>query len=429
MKRLVIFLVILVILGLLGSGVYFGAPVVMAALKARNRQNFRESAVEEGDIISVVNATGTIQPVLRVSVGSFVSGPVKEILVDYNSEVKRGDLLATIDPRIYQANVARDEAALATRKAELSRIEANLQQARNDEDRAEALRAENEGYISDAEMDQVRFNRLSLEAQLQVAQAAILQAEANLENSQVNLAYTKITSPVDGVVIDRKIDPGQTLAASFQTPEMFVVAPDMRKTMRVFASVDETEIGRIREAQQRREKVEFTVDSYPDDLFEGTVAQIRINPTTTQNVVTYPVVVEAPNPDLKLLPGMTATISFRIETRTKIRKIPNAALRYYPLREHVRPADHKIYDGAAAAGQRNGDEEQDQTESNPSAAEKTEANRQRDRRHVWVVDGEQLRAVEVVTGVSDNRFTELVDGKLKPGDKLVTGIDKPGMGG
>lgn len=425
MKRLVIFLLVT---GLLGTGVYFAYPMVTAYIKERNRPSFRQAEVVEGDIVSVVNATGTIQPVLRVSVGSFVSGPVKEIRVDYNSEVKKGDLLATIDPRIYEAAVARDQAALATRQAELARIEATLEQARNDERRAEDLRAENEGYISQAEMDKVHFGRLSLEAELRVAKAAILQAEANLENSTTNLGYTKIASPVDGVVIDRKIDPGQTLAASFQTPEMFIVAPDMRKTMRVFASVDETEIGRIREAQLRKEKVEFTVDAYPDDLFQGEVSQIRINPTTTQNVVTYPVVVDAANPDLKLLPGMTAEISFQIEAKKDIVKIPNTALRFYPLREYVRPEDHKIYDGVETAVARD-DELEDDSQGEPSASEKIEANRGRDRRHVWVVDGDFLRAVEVVTGVSDNRYTEMVEGNLKVGDQLVIGVDKPGLGG
>ena len=175
----------------------------------------------------------------------------------------------------------------------------------------------NKRYISETEMDKYRFSRQMLEAQLLVAQASVQQAEGNMGTSKMYLEYTKIISPVDGVVIDRKIDAGQTLAAQFQTPEMFVVAPGMEKRMYVYASVDEADIGLIRDAQKNEHEVTFTVDAYPDDLFTGKIFQVRVNPTTTQNVVTYTVVVVAPNPERKLLPGMTANLSFQIEKRTK----------------------------------------------------------------------------------------------------------------
>jgi HlyD family secretion protein len=343
--------------------------------------------------------------------------------VDFNDEVTEGQLLAKVDPRLYEARVASDEAAKATRLAEVDRVEALLAQAENDERRALRLRQENKDYISDAELDQVKYNRVAQEAQLAVAEAAVKQAVANLANSELNLGYTDILSPVSGIVIDRKIDPGQTLAASFQTPELFVIAEEMDKRMFVYASVDEADIGLIREAERRKEKVEFTVDAYPDHLFEGTIYQVRINPTETQNVVTYPVVVEAPNSERKLLPGMTANLSFQIEKREDTLKIPNAALRFYPKKEQVRKEDHKLLDGAEAES---GDEEEADSDERLSAMDRFEANRERNRRHVWVVNGEHLKAIEVTVGLSDNRYTELVEGPLEEKQKLVTGLRTPG---
>jgi len=185
--------------------------------------------------------------------------------------------------------------------------------------------------------------------------------------------------------------------------------------MHVFASVDEADIGLIRRAQQRDALVEFTVDAYPDDLFTGTIAEIRFNPTTVQNVVTYPVVVTAPNPELKLLPGMTANISFQIEKRSDVLKVPNAALRFYPERDQVREQDRKLLEGG-------GDDETNDAIDSRSAAEDADAKRRRNRRHVWIAEGELLRAVEIETGISDSQFSELVAGELKEGQKLVTGV-------
>jgi HlyD family secretion protein len=409
---------IITLIVLVGAAAASYKPLA-AYWKERNRTNYREAAVTRGSVVAVVNSTGTVKPVLSVSVGSFVSGPIEALYVDFNAEVKKGDLLAKIDPRIYQANVARDLAVLANQKAQVQRVNALLQQARNDEERAVLLRAENKDYISDTEMDKFKFNRLSLEAELSVAESSVEQARANLENSEANLGYTEIRSPVDGIVIDRKIDPGQTLAAQFQTPELFIVAPDMRERMHVFASVDEADIGMIREAQLQKSPVRFTVDAYPDDLFEGEVFQIRKSSTTVQNVVTYPVVVAAANPELKLLPGMTASISFQVGETQDTLRIPNSALRFFPQREQVHASDHKLLDGDADA------KEQDEaTSTRQSATEKAEAARSRNRRHVWIVDGDLLRAVEVVTGMSDHKFTELVSGEITEDQKLVTGIKK-----
>jgi len=383
-----------------------------------NLPNFRQLPVAKGDLMSVVNSTGTIQPVLSVQVGSFVSGPIETIDVEFNSRVKQGDTLAKIDPRTFKANVSRDEAALAHRKADQERVAALLEQAKNNEKRAEALRKKKATYISDAEIDQVIADRASLEAQLKLGQAAVQEAEAALSLSRANLEYTVIKSPVDGIIIDRKVDRGQTVAASFQTPVMFVIAPEMEQRMFVFASVDEADIGMIRRAKDENQPVTFTVDAYPDDLFEGQIYQVRLNPTTVQNVVTYSVVVEAPNHDLKLLPGLTATLSFQIEKHPNVLKVPNAALRFFPKPEQVNPKDRELLEGVALA-------RESSLESGAirrSASAKAEAAKNRNRRHVWKLDGELLSAVEVVTGISDSEFTELVSGELKDGEQLVTGV-------
>jgi HlyD family secretion protein len=415
MKKLVRVFVLGLGLGLVGAAAY--QPSVRY-WKEHNRINYRLAEVTRGRIVSVVNSTGTVKSVVSVSVGAFVSGPIVKLNVDFNDEVKKNDILAEIDPQIYKANVARDHAFLVTKKAEVDRAKALLQQAKNDEARALALRKENKGFLSDTEMDQYKFNRISLQAQLEVAAATVLQAQASLEQSEANLEYTKIRSPVDGIIIDRKIDPGQTLAAQFQTPEMFIVAPDMRKEMRVFASVDEADIGLIHEAQVRGQPVRFTVDAYLDDLFEGKIYQIRKNSTTTQNVVTYPVVVSAPNPQLKLLPGMTASLSFQVAQASDVLRIPNAALRFYPVREQVREEDRSLLEGVGLPQE----EEADQSEAKLPAEEKAAVRRRRNRRHVWVVDGDFLRAVEVVTGLSDAKYTELISGDVREGQELVTGI-------
>lgn len=408
------FLKLLIIVAVLVGAGWAAYKPAMSYWKQRNRPTYRTDEVAQRTITSVVNTTGEVKPVLSVLVGSFVSGPIEELHADFNDQVEKDQLLAEIDPRIYEAAVQRDRATLITRQADVERVRAQLQQAINDEKRSIALREENADFISKTEMDRFHFNRMSLEAQLKVAQATIAQAEANLENSEANLGYTKIRSPVNGIIIDRKIDPGQTLAAQFQAPELFIIAPEMDKKMHIFASVDEADIGLIRDAQEKENPVHFTVDAYPDDLFVGEIEQIRFSSTETQSVVTYPVVVAASNEDLKLLPGMTANLSFQIDEKADVICVPNAALRFYPNAKRVREQDRALLDGA--------DEDEFEDEPEVSAREKAEADRKRRSRHVWVEDGEWLRAVEVTTGISDNRFTEVASDKLQVGDQLVTGI-------
>ncbi len=415
MKTILRTLIVLAIFGGIAAAAYLP---IKKQLAERNRPHFREVEVTQGPIRLNVNATGSIKPRLSVHIGSFVSGPIIELNADFNDTVKAGQILARIDPAIYQAAVMRDQASLATRHAEVDRVQALLQQAINDENRALELFQEDEDFISDAEMDRLHFNRKSMEAQLVVAQAAVAQAEANLTNSQANLNYTEIKASHDGIVIDRKIDPGQTLAAQFQTPELFVLGVDMRKEMHIYASVDEADIGQIRKAQANDQPVRFRVDAYPDELFEGHIKEIRLSSTEVQNVITYPVVVVAENPDLKLLPGMTANLTFQVEERPDCRCIPWSAVRFFPTVDLVRPEDRHLIEGRDKAETNN---ESGSTEI-ADAEELVEANKKRLQRHVWIREGDKLRAVKVRLGIGNYRVAELVEGDLRPGQKLVIGV-------
>lgn len=411
---------LLLIFGFIGAAGAASYNPAKQYWKKRNQVEWEVAEVVRGDVVSFVNSTGTIKPVLSVSVGSFVSGPIVELNVDFNDEVRKDEVLAKVDPRLFRANVERDQASLATREAEVERIEAQLQQALNSYKRGQRLREKNQDFLSDREMDALVFDVKALQAQRKLSKAAVAQARASLENSMANLQYTEITSPVDGVVIDRKIDPGQTLAAQFQTPELFIVAPDLRKKVHVFASVDEADMGLIQKAQREQRSVQFNVDAHPNDLFEGVIEQIRVSSVTTQNVVTYPVVIAASNPEMKLLPGMTTTISFEVDSKQDVLKVPNEALRFYPEEiDLVREQDRGLLDGSRWSSSNDQDDDGFEEEQ-MSAAERATARRKRNKRHVWVKDGEFLRAVEIVTGLMENRFTELVSGELEEGDKLVT---------
>jgi len=409
-----------VVLAALGAAAFFAWQKTKDWLKERNKPDFNTAEVVEGTIRITRNATGEVKPVLSLHVGSFVSGPIEELLVDFNDEVKEGQILAKIDPRIYKAAVASNTAALANRRAEVLRVKAQLQRAINDEKRSLALAAENKDFISQTDLDQYRFSRMGLEAQLTIAEASVEQAVANLENAQANLEYTEVKAPSDGIVTDRKISPGQTLAAQFQTPEMFIIAPDMKKKIHIFASIDEADIGLIREAKENDQPVVFKVEAYPDEMFtEGVIEQIRLSPVSNQNVVTYPVVVATPNPDMKLLPGMTAELTFQIEVKKDIIKVPSAALRYMPdNKEHVHEEDHDKLDLTYSLNHK---EDEGNLENKP-LDEKDESRRQGTKRHVWILDGEKLRAKEIHVGVSDYKYREVISGELKPGDKVATGL-------
>ncbi|HXY34637.1 MAG TPA: efflux RND transporter periplasmic adaptor subunit [Planctomycetaceae bacterium] len=423
MKTLLRLSILLGVLVALGAAAYRPTAKYLAD---RNRPRWRTATVEHGSIVAVVNSTGTVKPKIEVTVGSFVSGPIQELYCEFNQEVKKGDLLAKIDPQICKAAVAHDQATLAIQEADVFRVESQLLQAIEDEKRAIALRRRGESYISQADFDKFKFNRMSLEAQVKVSKATVDQARASLETSLANLRYTEIRSPVDGIVINRKIEPGQTVAAQFQTPELFIVAPDIRKEIRVHASVDEADIGLIKQAQNKNYPVTFTVDAYPDKMFKGTIQEIRLSSTTTQNVVTYPVVVATSNPDLELLPGMTASLSFQVDERSNVIKVPSAALRFYPTTAQVRAEDLPILEGKEQS-KADDDNNEGASLQSLSIAERTRLRKERSKRHVWVADGEgdKLRAIEVKTGLTDGQFTEVAAGPVKPGDVLVIGVQPP----
>ena len=312
------------------------------------------------------------------------------------------------------------EASLNCAKANLLQAEAKLEQTKREWKRAQDLLPQK--AIADTDYDLDKSNYDTAVANVALCKAQIQQSKGVLDSAKTNLDYTEITSPVDGIVTDRKVDPGQSLAAAYQTPVMFVVAPDLEKRVYVLASVDEADIGFIREAQTRKQPVTFTVDAYRDDKFKGTIRQVRLTPTTVQNIVTYTVVVEAANPQLKLLPGMTANLKFQIETRTKVLKVPNAALRFYPKPDQVRAGDRSILEGKASDGQEKQDA--DSSKAATTADDESSSESSRKERYVWVADGDLLSAVKIVTGLEDEKFTEVVSGDLKEGQLLVTGMKK-----
>jgi len=415
------FLKFLLIVGLIGAAGYGAYSKGIEYLKKRNRPEFKTAEVVEGDVQVTVQASGKIKPILSMEVGSFVSGPIVELLVDFNDEVEKDQVLARIDPRIYKANLLRDKATLATREADVVRVQAELSRAINDEKRAVALRKENPKYISQAELDQRQFSREALEASLEVAKASVKAAEASVENSTLNLDYTFIRAPDAGIVIDRKIDPGQTLAAQFQAPELFVIAPDIREKIHIYASVSEADMGMIQKAKEAQKPVHFKLDAYRGEVFKtGVIEQIRLSAQEEQNVVSYPVIVSAPNPDLRLLPGMTPSLTFHVSERTDVVKVPKAALSFYPeKKEYVHPDDH---DKLSLTGR--GTRKKDKDDDDP-----VDEDQEGTRRHVWIKDGEMLRAVELWTGVSDMQYSEMLKGDLKPGDEVVTEVVKKTFGG
>jgi HlyD family secretion protein len=296
------------------------AAVVLAALlaaggwyflmqqRAKGVQ-FKTARVTRGDLAARVTATGTVSAVTTVLVGTQVSGTIKQLFVDYNSPVKQGQLLAQIDPALSEAKVAQSRANLQAAVAGVAKAQAALADAERTLERSRTLFARN--FIARSDLDTAETSRITALAQLDVARAQVEQQKAALSQDETNLNYTRILSPVDGIVISRNVDIGQTVAASFQTPTLFSIAQDLTR-MQIDTSVDEADIGRVLVGQP----VQFTVDAYPDHPFSGRVAEIRNAPTTVQNVVTYNVVVKVANPELKLKPGMTASVSI-ITTREK----------------------------------------------------------------------------------------------------------------
>lgn len=391
-----------------GYGKFHGGKTDPASL-------YRTMTVRRGDICSEVCSSGKVQPVSSVQVGAFVSGPITEIKADFNDRVKKQQIIALVDKLIPTAQRDQARASLECAKANLLQANAKLKQAKRDWERAKKLLTKK--AIADTDYDLAEANYGSAEANVAVCKATIKQNEGALSLAEVNLGYTVIRSPVDGIITDRKVDPGQTVAAQFQTPVLFVIAPDLDKKVNVQAAVDEADIGMIRDAQSRNEPVSFTVDAYPKDTFHGKIAQVRLTPTEVQNVVTYTVIVEAPNLELKLLPGMTANLTFQIEKHKDKLKLPNAALRFFPKPEQVRPCDKSILDGISPDNKQARDAEAEEAKNDPAAKE-----RLRKERYVWVIDGELLKAVKIVVGLTDKSCSEVVSGDLSAGQAVVTGM-------
>ena len=349
--------------------------------------NYRTAPVERGDLVQTVRATGTVQPIKLVQVGTQVNGPILKLYVDFNTQVKAGDLVAQIDPTTYEARLAQDQANLVESHANVEQIQAKLLQAEKELERAIKLTARE--MLSQADLDTAIATRDALTAQMKVAQAAVQQAEAALRLSKANLGYTTIRSPVDGVVVDRNVSEGQTVVASMTAQVLFLIATDLSR-IQVEASVPEADIGKIALAQ----RVTFTVDAF-DQTFTGAVSQIRMAAEKVQNVVTYPVVIEADNPDKRLFPSMTADIICEVARGENVLKVPNAALRF-------KPADTPARDQGAAAGPR------------PESG-----------RQVWIQKPGRtgIEPVPVQTGITDGSFTEIHAGSpLSEGQEVITGM-------
>ena len=281
------------------------------------------SPVSQGDIVESVQSTGTVQPLTQVQVGAQISGRIAKVFVDFNSIVKKGDVLAEIDPTLLGATVEQNRAQAAAAEAQLGRTQAALATAQATLSRVERLRAEN--LASQADVDQARGQRDVTQAEVAAARATIIQTKAQLSYSRTNMTYSRIYAPIEGIVVSRNIDPGQTVAASFQSPTLFVIAQDLRR-MRILAEIDEADVGKLAEGMN----AEAAVDAFAGEVFHGAVSQVRYNPNSVQGVVTYLAVVDVENPEMKLRPGMTATVTVKTRQVKGVLRIPNAALRYRP---------------------------------------------------------------------------------------------------
>jgi len=356
---------------IIGGSVMIAIIAVVAFVLLRGKSNditYKTEKASRGDVIETVTASGTVNAVTTVLVGTQVSGTIKNLYVDYNSKVKKGQLLAQIDPVLLEAQVEQA-------RANLLKLEANTLDAKRTRDRNKQLFERNLIARSDYETSDANFDAF-------VAQ--VNAAKASLRSAQANLQYTRILSPVDGIVISRAVDVGQTVAASFQTPTLFTIAQDLTK-MEVDTTVNEADIGRVKEGQE----AEFTVDAYPNATFKGTVFQVRNAPVTVQNVVTYTVVIQVDNKDLRLKPGMTANASITTAMKKDVLKIQNAALRVR-IAEKSASSPQK---GAAPRGT-----------------------------GVWVLENKEPKRVKTALGISDGTMTEVTGGDLKEGMDVIVSV-------
>jgi HlyD family secretion protein len=409
-----------------------GLMVAWALNRSTPAQHFTAKA-ERGAINDVVEATGTINAVITVQVGSQVSGTIAKLNVDFNSRVHKGDIVALIDPALFKgallqavADLENAKANVIGAKASLEKAKASLVQTKADYDRSVALNKD--GVLSQQQLDLAKANYDSASAGVNGAVANVTQAEAQVSQkaaavtvAQTNLDYTVIRSPIDGTVVARNVDVGQTVAASLQAPTIFTIAQDLKK-MWVYAKTDESDVGNIKLGKP----VSFKVDAFPKDTFHGVVSQVRMNATTVQSVVTYDTIIEFANPELKLFPGMTAYVTIPVATVESVLKVPNTALRYKPpMSSEEILAVYKQYGidsgdhlaGGQAAATPDAASLSGQAAQTPPRAPKADA------AIVWKLHSDNtMEPVKVSLGITDHAFTEItavLKGELKEGDDLV----------
>jgi HlyD family secretion protein len=386
------------------------ATLLVVRWRGRSVPQFVTAAVTRGPIERAVVTTGAVNPVVTVQVGSYVSGVIQALACDYNTPVKAGQLCAKIDPRPYQVVVDQDAAGLASAEAQLNKDRAALVYAQVNFNRDTRLRTQ--GIVSQDAVDNDKSVLDQAAAQVHLDEATVDERRATLNAAKVNLDYTNIISPVDGVVVSRSVDVGQTVAASFQTPTLFLIAKDLTK-MQVDTNVSESDVGAIKTQQ----KATFTVESYPTKTFEGLVTQVRQAPITVQNVVTYDVVVSVDNPDLLLFPGMTANTRVITDERADVVRVPAQALKFMPRAERGRGGEGAGADArsADAAGtEAAGDGATPAAHGSPGGGGK--------RLHgtrVWVLRDGQPIPVKVTAGLSDGTLVEITSGELHESDHVI----------
>lgn len=431
MKKLVGFVILLLAAGG-GWGYYvkYGTPP--------EKPQVLTAAVSQGDLVEAVVATGSLDPVRRYDIGSQVSGEVKAIYVDYNSIVKKGQLLAEIDPSLLQVQVDVQQANIDRQLTDIESQKIQLDDQKKQVDRAKSLferGLENEQDFEAAELD-----IKTREAAIVSAEKSLVQARANLESAKLNVSYTRITAPADGVIVERKVDVGQTVQSSMQVASFFVLATPL-DNLKLTADVDEADIGKVRPGME----VRFTVDTYGQQQFRGTVDTVRLNATTTNNVVTYPVWITVPNPGLKLRPSMTASLRVILSTASNVVRIPNTTLRFRPNAEiyaalgiappQADPARRVVDPGAGAP------ETKTNAKTGRPATAPPPVNQNADKIDelwapivaagttgtVWTWDDakKDLKQIQVRLGVTDGTFTQLISGDVNVGDQLVTSVILP----
>jgi HlyD family secretion protein len=359
-------------------GVIVTVALIFFAVRGNSSSPYKTDKAAKGDIRSACIATGTVNPTTTVLVGTQVSGRIKELYADFNSPVTKGQLIALIDPAPFESQLEQARANLLSAQAGLAKAQATLKDSERNVERKRQLFASK--VIGKSEIDAEETSNAVAKAQVGLAEAQVVQAVASYKLAETNLQYTKIISPVDGIVISRNVDIGQTMAAMFQSPTLFSIAQDLSK-MQINTNVDESDIGRIQPGQD----AEFVVDAYPETVFTGKVTQVRNAPVVVQNVVTYDVVITVANPDLRLKPGMTANVSIITGVKNNVLRVPNAALRFKPKKMPAgAPGEH---------GQK-----------------------------VWLPDGDEAKPVKVTTGITDGSWSELLDGAITEGQEVIVGL-------